>query len=68
MAVAGIHPKGTQDRFPIENVGDDDQGDEFPITTVGKDKSLSVIPAVCEPAPAVVGRGGDPSEKNLTDP
>jgi hypothetical protein len=34
--VAGIHPKGNQDGFPIKNVGNDDDEDGFPINIVGK--------------------------------
>lgn len=47
------------DGFPINNVGNDDQGDEFPITTIGKDRSCSSSPQV---------GGGDPSEKHLANP
>jgi hypothetical protein len=36
VLVAGIHPKGNQERFPINNVGNDGDEDGLPINIVGK--------------------------------
>jgi hypothetical protein len=35
VSVAGIHPKGNQDGFPIKNVGNDGDGEGLPINIVG---------------------------------
>ena len=52
VLVAGIHPKGNQDGFPIKNVGNDGEGEGLPINIVGN---------VCELTPVVLGRGRYPS-------
>ena len=38
VSVAGIPPKKRQPRFPITNVGNDNDGDRFPIIDVGNDE------------------------------
>ena len=50
LAGAGIHPEEGADGYPITTVRHD-------IITLYP----PVIPAVCEPAPAAIGRGGEPS-------